>query len=155
MKKFFLKFISAILILVCFSFCSSYKNHSSNSITGLWSGNYSWNCGVKGNEKIKFNLSDNQGLLSGTATLSGVNHQILGYRLEGAVLGEWRYENGKTSPKGNNIVIEFINSKNNRRTTNIFSGELKNNVITGITMNGKKCSSYKGASGKFTISFTK
>lgn len=155
MKNIFLKFVSVILILFCFSFCTSYKNHTSKSITGLWLGEYSWDCSGKGKEKIKFNLSDNNGLLSGTATLLGVNHKILGYRLEGAILGEWRYEKGKTSPKGNNIVIEFINTKDKKMSTNTFSGELINNIITGITMNGEKCSSYKGPSGKFTISLAK
>jgi hypothetical protein len=133
----------------------SYKNHSSKSITGKWTGNYSWKCDWKGKKVISFNLVDNNGAISGTATISNYTYKIIGYRLVGATLGEWKYINGKKSKKGNNIVLEFINPNNKRFSSNTFSGELKNNTITGITMNGEGCSTYKGPSGNFSISLSK
>ena len=79
------------------------------------------------------------------------DYKIKGFRLIGAKLGEWRYENGRISPKGDNIVIHFLNQNDSKILINTFSGKLEGNLIAGITQNGEKCSTFKGPSGNFKI----
>ena len=141
------------LLLVLTFFNSSTRQIPANedSLTGDWIGNYTWECLKGGAQQIKLSLNDNNGVLTGTIELSNQNFQIQGYRIADAELGEWKYEKGHLSKSGKQIYLQILNPKNSKATLNIFSGELKNDVISGITMNGEGCSAVQGPSGSFKI----
>lgn len=155
MYKIILKSFFLLLIMTGSTSSKSESLIKKNSLTGNWMGSYSWKCSKGGKKEFKLSIIDKKGKLSGQIHFLDKTFQIEGKRMENAELGEWQYIKGKDTKKGKDIVLKILDPKNKNISLNVFSGQLNKNEISGIVMNGDKCSSYKGPSGVFSIKKTK
>ena len=113
------------------------------SLTGTYSGTYSWNCqstnpgnwGI-GSSEIEIALNDNgDGSLNGTISYLGGTSTFIGQRYSSAdytILG-YLY-NGVEDPLG--CLVQLTVEESSSFVHNWFTGTISGNVISGTTVNG-------------------
>jgi hypothetical protein len=142
-----------------------------SALTGVWTGSYAWDCGgsLTGAVPIRFDLLDDEGLLSGIATYLGGTAKVSGIRSMEPETEEFPQIAFPESPHPAGVYVYLMIADEpaslEHFVYNEFFGVLDSDGIAGTTLNGDSpqfspitgellhdgCSALEGPSGTFFI----